>query len=111
LGGGPGHTFRDDSARRVQERANAPGIPSFAVGPNPAGEEVRARVELTASATALCRMFDLEGQIVRAERRAGGAGAILEFRFDCRSLASGVYVLQMDVPGAGRRSVPVVVRH
>lgn len=111
LGGGPGHTFRDDSARRVEERANAPGIPSFAVGPNPAGEEVRARVELTAAATALCRLFDLEGQIVRAERRAGGAGAILEFQFDCRSLASGVYVLQMDVPGAGRRSVPVVVRH
>ena len=111
LGGSAGHRFRDDSARSVQVHPNAPGVPSFAVGPNPADDEVRARVELTAPATVRCRLFDLEGQIVRAEERSGGAGAILEFRLDARSLASGTYVLQIEVPAAGRRTTPVVVRH
>jgi len=111
LGGGPGHGFRDDGTRIVQPQPNAPGVPSFAVGPNPADEELRARVELTSGATVSCRLFDVEGQIVHAEQRTGGAGAILEFRLDCRPLASGIYLLQMNVPGAGGRTTPVAVRH
>ena len=110
LGGGPGHTFRDDSMRSVVVRPNDATLASFAVGPNPARDEVRARVELTASADVRCQLYDLEGQIVRAVRRSGSAGTSVEFVFDVRDLAPGVYFARLQLSTGGERVRPVALR-
>jgi M6 family metalloprotease-like protein len=111
LGGSPGHTFRDDAPRSVMQSANDPSLASFAAGPNPARDRLRLRIELSADAAVHCRMFDLEGQIVRAAERQGSAGTVEEFEIDVHDLASGVYIAQLELSTGGRRSTPVVVQH
>jgi hypothetical protein len=110
LGGGPGHDFRDDGVRDVAVRPNDPALASFAVGPNPARDEVRARIALTSAAEVRCALYDLEGQIVRAARRSGNAGTQVELVFDVRDLAPGVYWARLELSSGGQRVRPVALR-
>jgi len=110
LGGGPGHAFRDDSTRMVAVRPNDAALAGFAVGPNPARDEVRARIALTQAADVKCVLYDLEGQIVRAARQPGGAGTVVELVFDVRDLAPGVYFARLELSTGGQRVRPVALR-
>jgi len=110
LGGGPGHAFLDARVRNVQPRPNDAGLASFVVGPNPAASEVRARVELTSPAEVRCRLYTIEGEIVREASRSGNAGTIVELVFDLRGLASGTYLAQLELSTGGSRVRPVAVR-
>jgi M6 family metalloprotease-like protein len=109
-GGGPAHTYRDDSVRRVVSRPNDAALASFAVGPNPARDEVRARIDLGAGAEVRCQIYDLEGELVRAMRRTGSAGTAVEFVFDVRDLAPGVYFARLQLSTGGERVRPVALR-
>jgi hypothetical protein len=109
-GGGPGHAFFDDLARSVQPSPNDAALPSFAIGPNPAAAEVRARITLTAPARVRCRLFTLEGEVVRESERDGEAGTIVEIPIDLRGLASGPYLVQLELSTGGRRVRPLAVR-
>ena len=97
-------------ARNVQPSANDAGLTSFAIGPNPAAAEVRARISLTAPATVRCRLFTLEGEAVRDSERDGAPGTIVEIPIDLRGLASGTYLAQMELSTGGRRVRPLAVR-
>ena len=88
---------------------NDTDLGSFGVGPNPATDEVRVRVRLTAPALVRCRVFDLEGEIVRETSRPGVPGSIVEFAFDLHGLASGPYLAQLELSTGGRRTRPFVV--
>src|SRR5262249_33142167 len=107
LGGSPGHAFRDDAPHTAVQRSHDPSLASFAAGPNPARDRLRLRIELSADAAVHCRVFDLEGQIVRAAERQGSAGTVEEFEIDVHDLASGVYIAQLELSTGGRRSTPV----
>lgn len=110
-GGGPGHASRDSSPRRIEPRTNDAALPSFEVGPNPARDRIQARLRLTAPATAVCRVFDLEGEIVAEASRTAGAGALVEFAFDTGRWAPGVFFVQMSLSTGGRRTRPVAIQH
>ena len=108
-GGGPGHAFFDGLSRPVQSAPNDVALSSFAVGPNPAGAEARARVTLTAAARVRCRLFTLEGEAVRESEREGAPGTIVEIPIDLRGLASGTYLVQLELSTGGRRVRPLAV--
>jgi hypothetical protein len=109
LGGGPGHGFRVAGAGEPVVSANDPGLPTFTLGPNPAAGEARARVELTSPAQVECAVYNLEGELVQRAGRAGGAGEIVEFAFDLNGMASGVYLVRMQVSPGGVRVRPLAV--
>ncbi len=109
-GGNGAHTYRDERAPAVQVQSNDSRLASFTVGPNPAAEELRGRVALTAPASVAFRLYTIEGQLVRAARRTGTAGTIVEFALDVRGLAPGAYVAHMELSTGGQRVRPVVIR-
>jgi M6 family metalloprotease-like protein len=110
LGGGPGHAFRDDGVHMVVPQPNDPGLAGFIVGPNPARDEVRARIALTQAAQVKGVLYNLEGQVVAAAQRDGAAGTIVELVFDTRGLASGVYLTRLELSTGGQRVRPVALR-
>ena len=111
LGGDGSHAFHDARRRPLRTYPNDIKLPSFVVGPNPASESVQARIRLTAPARVRCRLFDLEGQAVRDASREGAAGSIVEFSFDLRGLASGVYLAHLELSTGGHSTRPLAVRH
>jgi hypothetical protein len=110
LGGGPGHAFLDASERQVTPSANDSALPSFVVGPNPAANELRARIVLTEAATVHCQLFNLEGELVAEGSRAGSAGTLVEIPLAVSRLAPGIYLAQLDLSTGGRRTRPVAIR-
>jgi hypothetical protein len=109
LGGAGTHSFHSTSERHVRTAPNDAGLSSFVVGPNPATDRVQARVQLTAPARVRCRLFNLEGEKVLEASSDGVAGTIVELTFDVGRLASGVYLVQMELSTGGRRTRPVAV--
>ena len=100
------HTFD----RTVAATANDASLGSFALGPNPAAQELRTRVQLTQSALVTCALFNLEGEIVQQQQRSGVTGELVEFVFDLRQMASSPYLARMQLSTGGQRVKPFVVR-
>lgn len=110
VGGGSGHAFLSRFERELLPQGNDAALSSFVVAPNPATAELRARVELTAPATAFCDLYNLEGERVRRQSRAGTTGEIVEFHLDVSALASGIYLARMELSTGGTRVLPVAIR-
>jgi M6 family metalloprotease-like protein len=109
-GGDPGHTYRDRGGRTLTVRANDATLSSFVVGPNPASDFVRARLQLTDAATVSCALYTLEGERIHHAVRDATAGAIVEFEIDCRTWAPGIYFAQLKLSTGGVRTRPVAIR-
>ena len=110
VGGGSGHAFLSRFERELLPQANDASLSSFVVAPNPAAVDLRARVELTAPSTASCDLYNLEGERVRGQSRAGTTGEIVEFHFDVSGLASGIYLARMELSSGGTKVLPVAIR-
>jgi hypothetical protein len=66
-------------------------------------------VRLTSPARVHCRLFDLEGEMVGEKSSPGVPGSIVEFTFDLHGVASGTYLVQLELSTGGRRTRPLVV--
>ncbi len=111
LGGDAGVSFRSEDPMDVPPTPNATDLPSFIVVPNPVSDALKARVELTAPARVRCALYNLEGEIVAQASRDGQAGEVVEFTFDVRDVASGIYLARMQLSTGGTRLRTVAVRH
>jgi hypothetical protein len=109
-GGDATGAFQYTQDRIVQVSANDPSLQSFALGPNPASVELRARVQLTQAADVTCALFNLEGEIVQRQQIRGVSGELVEFVFDLRQMASSPYLARMQLSTGGQRVKPFVVR-
>jgi M6 family metalloprotease-like protein len=109
-GGGARHAFHSRFEREVPTMPNDVAMPTFVVAPNPARDVLQARVALTAPARVECSLYNLEGEQVDSASRDGGAGEIVEFRFDVSRFASGIYLARMQLSSGGTRVRPVAIR-
>jgi hypothetical protein len=109
-GGDGTGSFRAALQNSVTPVANDASLSSFALGPNPASTELRARVQLSEAAMVTCTLYNLEGERVQAQQRQGAAGELVEFVFDLRRLASSPYLARMQLSTGGQRVRPFVVR-
>lgn len=110
LGGEPGVSFHSDRAVEPMVVANDATLPSFVVVPNPVADALRARVELTAPAHVRCALYNIEGEVVQQQSRDGQTGEVVEFTFDVREMASGIYLARMQLSTGGTRVRAVAVR-
>jgi hypothetical protein len=109
-GGDGTGAFRAAMQNSVTPAANDASLSSFALGPNPASTELRARVQLSEAAVVTCTLYNLEGERVQGQQRQGAAGELVEFVFDLRRLASSPYLARMQLSTGGQRVRPFVVR-